>query len=980
MSLFYKNLMRVLFFLCFSAAKLSGQQLDPGYHVKVFGTSYHEIASDAEGNVFVFGSFHDYNGQNLGRIVKIGPDGNPMPFATLYADSPVTKIKILASGKILISGQFTRINNMPVNKLLRLHQDGTIDDTFLSVLQEVSNFDVQSDGKIIVASGRKFYRLLPDGSLDQSFSSDVDLFTSIKMCIGLDDKIYFSMFGNVYKLNSSGASDPTFKKGATKDLSDIWLMHTQADGKILIGGDFTHYNDYASRSIVRINTNGEIDPSFQAAGANSSITTVLERPDHHLVVAGNFNMYGPVASNLVELNSDGSLFRSISVLTINLVSSIVESHEGKLTIAGEFHSVMDNDRYGIARFNADYSLDQSFIPAITLNNQNRHSLQVQEDASLFIGGSHGFFGVFDGIDPVISRIANIHTNGRVNTAFVPFFTSANNKGMIHDHLIMPDNKVVATGLFGDGWQVIRVNDDGTKDEAFEDGIPSHLPGTIVKYGDELLLGGPFSAYNGIATNGLVAITTDGVFLRAYNALPQNSMVTQIAFQSDGKLILLGHFPFASDTKNVIRLKTDGEVDNTFNAILPNGNYADLAVDSLNSIYVSGTLINPVTARVHGIAKFDANGTLDDSFQPWRGSSGFVHILSIEILPDNKIAIGGLFDEMLGYQSPGIAILDTNGKYIFTPEPVFGKQTVVSDMVFQNDQLFVAGILVRNDYREVYGIQKILLNDITAPQAPTDLGVVANGGVALISWSDNANNELAFVLERSTSEGTGFVPVDTIPFNTYETQTPLESNADNVFRLRAINYAGSSEYSNTASVGWYPVPEGELSVSVSQLGETTVLVQWEGSILYHDGYIVQRKIEDSEFVTIDTLAADAVSFTDEIEEDQAVVYLIMPYNVRGTISFESTIFQLSPVMAVAGLAEENVRLYPVPTQRYVKLDFPQGSVPSGFAVKSREGRAVIVPMELSGRGVTLDLGELPPGVYFLQYYHAAGVCHSRLLKY
>jgi hypothetical protein len=36
----------------------------------------------------------------------------------------------------------------------------------------------------------------------------------------------------------------------------------QEDGKIILGGSFTHYNNMSSKHIVRLNTNGTIDESF----------------------------------------------------------------------------------------------------------------------------------------------------------------------------------------------------------------------------------------------------------------------------------------------------------------------------------------------------------------------------------------------------------------------------------------------------------------------------------------------------------------------------------------------------------------------------------------------------------------------------------------------------------------------------------------------------------------------------------------------
>lgn len=1044
------------------------QVLDPDYHVKILGNSYHKIAIDAQDNLVVFGSFHDFEGENFGRLLKIAPDGTRLPLEQLYADGDIAQLKVLPDGKYLIAGRFSKINGNPVRQLLRLNADGTIDNTFSSALEKVEDFRVQDDGKIVALYNRRFHRLLPNGNVDPTFNSTVDIISIPQFCLGNNGEIYFSVLRKINKLTSSGSIDPLFKTSTVQ--TDVTGLHAQSDGKVLITGNFTQHNNHASRAIMRMHEDGEVDLTFQAQGANNPISIVHERPNGHLIVGGNFNMYNNTVSNLVELNADGSFLRSIGYLTINNVSSIVESSDGKISIAGEFHSVMNQHRYGIARFNADYTLDASFAPVISFNNQNIRTLQVQTDGSLYVGGHLGPMGVFNGNDAIITRIANIHPDGSVNTAFAPFFTTATNYGGVYDHFVLPDNKVIVSGSFGNGWQVIRLNDDGSKDLMFADGAPEIPPGKIIRHGDDLLLCGNFKNYNGAPTPGLVAITTDGGIVRTYDALPVNSAVYQIDFQQDGKMILLGEFPFTSGLKNIIRLTTDGEVDETFNSIRINGNYSDLAVDSLNSIYVVGLVLNSGTTTMSNISKYTPDGIVDATFHPWKGISGFAHILSIEILPDHKIAIGGVFEEIFGFKTHGLAILDKNGKYVFTPTPMFGKGSVVTDMVFINDQLYLSGILRSSDDRETYGIQKIALSGITIPQAPTALAVEVINGKAILSWTDNAANEVAFVVERSATATGEFLPVDTIGYNSSQAEIPLTFNSTNKFRLRAFNYAGSSPHSNTASADWYPIPSGqialtnstpsdskttltwtfslqhhdsfviqrklsteatfrsldtvsntvssfdnliqpnvvyhyrigalntngilfsnqlsvewkvlpsgELTVSVTMETAGTVRVEWEGAIKYHDGFIIRRSLQGAAFATLDTVSSAVSSFTDELEAEHEAIYQIVPYNKAGTVHFESESFQWI-ITSVEELKEEKIHVYPIPTQRYLTLNFPVNKIPKGYTMTTSDGRSFEVPHQLSATQVIFDLEGLTKGVYILRCQFENSVHFERVIKY
>ena len=89
-------------------------------------------------------------------------------------------------------------------------------------------------------------------------------------------------------------------------------------------------------------------------------------------------------------------------------------------------------------------------------------------------------------------------------------------------------------------------------------------------------------------------------------------------------------------------------------------------------------------------------------------------------------------------------------------------------------------------------------DPTAPAAPTDLGASAGKKKITLSWTDNANNEDGFKIERS-SDGSSFTQIATVGANAESyTNTGLASGSTYYYRVRAHNSVGDSAYSNTAS--------------------------------------------------------------------------------------------------------------------------------------------------------------------------------------
>lgn len=84
-----------------------------------------------------------------------------------------------------------------------------------------------------------------------------------------------------------------------------------------------------------------------------------------------------------------------------------------------------------------------------------------------------------------------------------------------------------------------------------------------------------------------------------------------------------------------------------------------------------------------------------------------------------------------------------------------------------------------------------------PNAPSSLvrKTVTRTSIA-VSWTDNANNETGFHVERSTN-GSTWTRVATLGANaTSYYFTGLKSNTSYYFRVRAYNTSGSSAYTTT----------------------------------------------------------------------------------------------------------------------------------------------------------------------------------------
>ena len=88
--------------------------------------------------------------------------------------------------------------------------------------------------------------------------------------------------------------------------------------------------------------------------------------------------------------------------------------------------------------------------------------------------------------------------------------------------------------------------------------------------------------------------------------------------------------------------------------------------------------------------------------------------------------------------------------------------------------------------------------VSVPAAPSGLSLSARKGSLTLNWTDNANNEIGFVIERSVN-GAGFAQIAQVGANVRTfTNSGLNKNTSYTYRVRAFNANGNSAFSNTAT--------------------------------------------------------------------------------------------------------------------------------------------------------------------------------------
>lgn len=325
------------------------------------------IIPQTDGKVLIAGQFPSVNGIARNSVARINSDGTIdngfVPFLNGLAGQSVNAVALQPDGKIIVG--FSQ-----GNVLKRLNPDGSQDTGFapnhLSSLSNILDVALQPDGKVIVAgdlvfSGIKIVRLNADGTPDPTFKVPANNHINgiiHRVLLQPDGKVLicgnFTVIGGsnrvrIARLNSDGTLDNSFNpnNGANNAL---YALDLQSDGKILIGGDFTEFNNSsAQQRIGRLNPDGSLDTSF-AVIANKTVNSIRIQPDGKILVGGSFSMIGASASNsIARLNSDGAIDSGFSASTTETVSSINLQSDGKILIGGSFTEVNDVSRISVAR-------------------------------------------------------------------------------------------------------------------------------------------------------------------------------------------------------------------------------------------------------------------------------------------------------------------------------------------------------------------------------------------------------------------------------------------------------------------------------------------------------------------------------------------------------------------------------------------------------------------------------------------------------
>lgn len=650
---------------------------DAGFLGDGFDNSIRTLSIQADGKLIVGGEFLNFNGAVTSYLCRLNSDGTKDSTFDLGTgiNGKIYASIIQPDGKIILGGSFTNYNGLNVGRVVRLNTDGTIDtslDTTIGVSGNiVYNMALQADGKIIIVGSfskyngvdaNKVARILPNGNIDATFITGLGANATIEeVQLQADGKIIlagsfdsfngFSSASKIVRLHTNGSVDTNFDTGTSFN-GTITALLVQEDGKILVGGAFTIYNGFAINRLIRLNPEGSMDSDFILGSgfSNGSVSVIKKSSLGLIMVGGSFSgtYNGLDVNRLVLLETNGTLNPTFDIgagPATATVYALAETSDGFWYIGGSF-SVFDAQNQGrLAKIDAIGMLDIGYLTAgVGFDNSVLKVLSMSDKKIMAFGSFTKFNGVAS------SRIARLTENGALDLTFNIAAIGAN--GSIKTAILQEDTKMVLAGNFTNyngisANRIIRIAADGSVDSSFNVGLGfnNQVYTLALQQDGKLLIGGNFTSFNGVLINRIVRLLPDGTIDSSFNVgLGADAIVETLLLQSDGKIVVGGRFSTFNGSvfNRLVRLNSDGSSDASFLVGTGFDKYVyTIAQQSDNKLIVGGTFLGYNGTAVKRLLRLNTDGSFDATFVMGTGFSNG-EIRTVLVQQDGRILIGGSF--------------------------------------------------------------------------------------------------------------------------------------------------------------------------------------------------------------------------------------------------------------------------------------------------------------------------------------------------
>ncbi len=717
---------------------------NPGsYQFEVYPTTASVLA---DGKLLVWGNFANTNGAARAGAARFNPDGT---IDSSYALSGVTNLLGITSGGAADDGRLlvsvtTGTPIQAASSIVRFDASGGLDTTFTL------------DASISAAAGLQVYQL-PDGrslawaSGAARLVSGTTIFKRLSQTGTIDPTFVglpTSNFGTVFR-NGSGAITQVV-------LGSFNIVGHYPDGRLLAitsTGPYTENAGAINLTLLRLNQDGSVDSTFNAplvswgtsfgftpnisdpqtnggaptqfsqlSASGSPFTGVTPLADGSVLVYGIFtSLGGQPAPGLAKLTNTGALDTSFSVgsgAEVRVlpgrsaqVQSVSFAADGKIWVTGLFDTFGGRGAIGLARLNANGSVDASFASAagLFLHRPSGSKLVFASPTSAYLLGNYETSRGGDFPSAMIKL--NLQDSPLISAQPANATATVGGNATLSVSVSSPTaftyqwrrNGVVLPGQTGASLVIngVTQRDADRYEVAVSDGnrtvvsqvatlsvAPTSYPGILAydpTYAPNLethsarvlaaiqlpdgkwMVGGEFTRWGSTPRSFLARVNADMTLDTSFVPPTINNFVFALARAADGSIYLGGTFNQIDGHAfpGVARLKPDGSLDLGWfpQDNPPTATVVGLAVDTNNRLLVArqnafaGGEIT--TSGTNVLRRLHADGSIDSSFTV-DITTGGGRIFALTTESDGSVVFAGQFTAVNGLTRSGLARVSTTG--------------------------------------------------------------------------------------------------------------------------------------------------------------------------------------------------------------------------------------------------------------------------------------------------------------------------------
>ncbi|GEM_PF-2455526 len=376
-----------------SKVRTASEYLDQGFNPPSIDGSIGAIALQEDGRIVIGGVFTKIAETARFGLARLESDGS-LDFSfdpgegvrAVMGGESIDALLVEPDGKVIVGGSFSTIGGVTQSGLARLKSRGGVDQTFkVGLGVRKSNDTLNPNGRVRALVRQGDGKVLFGGSFTR-FDRDTLLY-------------------GIGRLNSDGSLDASFDAGSGALFEDVFALAIDAQGKILVGGDFKTFQGVPRTALARLESDGSLDIGFNASIEGQGFVCVNKitiLPDGKILLVGSFrSVDGFTTHSAARLENGGKVDRSFVVTALaggSWINDCIIQNNSSVWVTGDFLSPIGSLASNLMKLGDRGAADVGFDPGsgllleeVGVLKQGIGKAVAGKDDALFVAGSFSFF-------------------------------------------------------------------------------------------------------------------------------------------------------------------------------------------------------------------------------------------------------------------------------------------------------------------------------------------------------------------------------------------------------------------------------------------------------------------------------------------------------------------------------------------------------------------------------------------------------------